>query len=107
MSRYLPAIKTDTLDGEAFIRALIDLDANNLRTHCSDPTTSALWLSDDRGERDQAKKLCGRCPVILECGGAAKGWGITFGVWGGRDFTKSWAGGAKAGRPKKQDQDHG
>jgi hypothetical protein len=103
MSRYLSVLSSDTREGERFVMALKDLAAHGLLTHCSDPTTSALWLSDDRGERDQAKKLCRGCPVILECGEAGKAWGVTFGVWGGKDLSKNWAGGPRhTGRPKKE-----
>jgi hypothetical protein len=38
----------------ALTRALINLAARGLRTHCSDPVSSELWLSKDQAERKQA-----------------------------------------------------
>jgi hypothetical protein len=48
-------------------KALVDLAARGLRTHCSDAGTGGLWLSDHPGERREAAKLCRHCPVIVEC----------------------------------------
>lgn len=39
---------------DALTRALINLAARGLRTHCSDPVSSELWLSKDQAERKQA-----------------------------------------------------
>ena len=52
-------------------RALLNIAAAGLRTHCSDPTLSQLWLLDHPGERREAVKLCRHCPVIGECRQAA------------------------------------
>jgi hypothetical protein len=53
------------------VKALIDLAARGLRTHCSDPATAHLWLSDHEAERAQAARLCNGCLVALECWGAS------------------------------------
>jgi hypothetical protein len=53
--------------------ALVELAARGLRTHCSDPESSELWLSDDQAERAQAARLCIGCPVIIECGAGSQG----------------------------------
>jgi hypothetical protein len=71
-----------------FTRALVDLAANGLRTHCSDPVTSELWLSEVEAERAEAARLCRGCPVVAPCGEAAVARGERFGVWGGRDRTR-------------------
>lgn len=39
---------------DALTRALINLAARGLRTHCSDPVSSELWLSEDQAEPKQA-----------------------------------------------------
>ena len=41
-------------ESDALTRALINLAARGLRTHCSDPVSSELWLSKDQAERKQA-----------------------------------------------------
>jgi hypothetical protein len=51
--------------------ALITLAARGLRTHCSDPTLSELWVSDYETERAEAVLLCRGCLVIIECRTAA------------------------------------
>jgi hypothetical protein len=78
---------------EALTRALINLAAAGLRTHCSDPGTSELWVSDHPGERGQAVKLCQGCPVIVECRQAADARDERWHVWGGKVYTrrqKAW-----------------
>lgn len=42
-------IATDTLT-----RALLDLAARGERTHCSDPGTSELWISDRSGDAPES-----------------------------------------------------
>jgi Transcription factor WhiB len=69
-------------------RAVVDLAARGLRTHCSDPGTSDLWLSDHPGERHEAAKLCRHCPVIIECRQAADARDERWHVWGGKDYTR-------------------
>ena len=68
--------------------ALINLAARGLRTHCSDPCTSELWISDHPGERVQAARLCVGCPVLRECRQAADARDERWHVWGGRDYTR-------------------
>jgi hypothetical protein len=70
-----------------FTKALIDLAAHGLRTHCSDPETHHLWLSEDEQERAIAVELYPECPVQLECWLAANARNEKFGVWGGVDRT--------------------
>lgn len=69
-------------------RALLDLAARGERTHCSDPATHHLWLSEIKAERAEAAKLCRGCPVIIPCGQAATARQERWGVWGGRDFSR-------------------
>jgi Transcription factor WhiB len=75
-------------------RALVNLAAQGLRTHCSDAGTGGLWLSEQESERREAARLCRGCPVLRPCLTAAKAQRETFGVWGGRDFTH------RPGRPR-------
>jgi hypothetical protein len=81
---------------ERLTKALIDLAARGLRTHCSDPETHHLWLSDHEDERAQAAILCHGCPVELECWAAAAARDERFGVWSGVDRTQHPNGRAKA-----------
>jgi Transcription factor WhiB len=69
-------------------RALIDLAAAGLRTHCSDATLSELWVSDNPSERREATRLCQHCPVIIECRTAADARDERWHVWGERDYTR-------------------
>jgi Transcription factor WhiB len=79
---------------ERLTKALIDLAAAGLRTLCSDPELSHLWLSERDQERAVAATLCPGCPVQLECWTAARAQRVTWGVWGSVDFTQ------KPNRPK-------
>jgi hypothetical protein len=65
-------------------RALLNIAAAGLRTHCSDSTLSQLWVSDHPGERREAAKLCRHCPVIVECRQAADARDERWHVWGGQ-----------------------
>jgi len=69
-------------------RALLDIAARGLRTHCSDAGTGGLWLSEHPSERAEAARLCRGRPVIQPCAHAATANNETFGVFGGRDFTR-------------------
>ena len=69
-------------------RALINLAAAGLRTHCSDVALSELWVSDHEAERAEAVRLCHGCPVIIECRQAADARAERWHVWGGRDYTR-------------------
>jgi hypothetical protein len=60
--------------------ALLNMAARGERTHCTDPTTHRLWLSEHEGERAVAITLCDHCPVIDPCGQAAEANGERFGV---------------------------
>jgi Transcription factor WhiB len=70
---------------ERLTKALIDLAAQGLRTHCSDPESSHLWLSEDRDERARAGRLCAGCPVTMECWAASVARDERWGVWAGID----------------------
>jgi hypothetical protein len=65
-----------------------DLAARGERTHCSDPTSHHLWLSERDTERASAVMLCDHCPVLNVCRDAAELRQETWGVWGGRDFSR-------------------
>jgi hypothetical protein len=72
---------------DRLIKALINVAAQGLRIHCSDPITAYLWLSEHEDERAQAAILCKGCPVEIECWSAAVARRERFAVWGGVDFT--------------------
>lgn len=44
------------------------------------------WLSDDPAERLDAAQECARCPFITQCLDLAEAAGVSFGIFGGRDF---------------------
>jgi hypothetical protein len=48
---------------DALTLALLGLAATGERTHCSDPTSHHLWLSEHDTERAIAITLCDHCPV--------------------------------------------
>jgi hypothetical protein len=74
---------------------LITAASQGLRPHCSDPVLGDLWLSDNEADRAEAAKLCRGCPVLAECDAAATANGERWGVWGGKDFTRSSKSGPK------------
>jgi hypothetical protein len=47
--------------------ALLGLAARGQRTHCSDPTSHHLWLSERESERATAVMLCDHCPILTVC----------------------------------------
>jgi hypothetical protein len=74
-------------------RALLNLAAQGLRTHCSDPSSHHMWLSELESERAVAVMLCDHCPVLNVCRSTAELRQETWGVWGD-DFSR------RPGRPK-------
>ncbi|PKQ22326.1 MAG: hypothetical protein CVT65_13950 [Actinobacteria bacterium HGW-Actinobacteria-5] len=58
------------------------------RPRCGDWSEGGQWLSEDPEERAAAARWCSGCPVLLECAQAALDLKVTFGVWGGVDYTR-------------------
>jgi hypothetical protein len=60
--------------------ALLGLAERGERTHCSDPTSHHLWLSEHDTERAIAVTLCDHCPVLTVCRDTAElrdeRWGV-------------------------------
>jgi Transcription factor WhiB len=83
------------IEGDKLTRALVQAAADGLRPHCSDPPSRHLWLSEFEGERREAARLCGGCPVFRPCDQAAEARQERFGVWGGRDRTRRQKGSAR------------
>jgi hypothetical protein len=83
------ALRRGRHESERFTRALVELGAHGLRTHCSDAGSHNLWLSDHVSDRREATRLCIGCPVLELCRQAAVARRERFGVFGGRDFTPS------------------
>jgi hypothetical protein len=46
--------KVMTTRTDQLTRALLNIAARGLRTHCSDPVSSELWLSEGQAEPKQA-----------------------------------------------------
>jgi Transcription factor WhiB len=65
--------------------ALLNLAARGERTHCSDPASHYLWLSEHDNERAVAAMLCDHCPVLQVCRDTAEQRDERWGVWGGSD----------------------
>jgi hypothetical protein len=65
--------------------ALLGLAAKGERTHCSDPITHHLWLSESESERAIAVTLCDHWPVLSVCRDTAEQRDERWGVWGGVD----------------------
>ena len=77
---------TFTID--ALTLALLTLAERGERTHCSDPSSHHLWLSESKSERQTAVTLCQHCPVLTVCRNTAEQRDERWGVWGGRDFSR-------------------
>jgi WhiB family redox-sensing transcriptional regulator len=73
---------------ETFRVALLDVTARGQRAPCEGVYADA-WVSESPSERRRAARLCGDCPVITECGAAADETGERWGVWAGRDRTRT------------------
>jgi hypothetical protein len=67
---------------DALTLTLLGLAATGERTHCSDPTSHHLWLSEHDTERAIAITLCDHCPVLTVCRDTAQQRGETWGVCG-------------------------
>jgi Transcription factor WhiB len=68
--------------------ALLTIAAAGLRAHCSDHETHHYWTSESEQERKLAVRACHHCPVLQPCLEAATANRESFGVFGGRDFTR-------------------
>ena len=42
-----------------------------------------LWFSYDKGEQDEAERICMSCPVQRECRAESFVLGHDYGIWGG------------------------
>lgn len=74
--------------GELLTRALVTLASRGGRPRCGDWSDRDLWTSDVAEERAHAVAMCAGCPVLTECGEAARANDERFGVWGGADRTR-------------------
>ncbi|MGD9618409.1 MAG: WhiB family transcriptional regulator [Mycolicibacterium sp.] len=68
--------------------------------HVEDPD---LWFADDPADLEQAKSLCGSCPLRRECLSAALERQEPWGVWGGEILERGAVVARKRGRgrPRK------
>ena len=70
--------------------------------HEADPD---LWFAETPADLEQAKTLCGSCPVRSECLAGALARQEPWGVWGGEIFERGVVIARKRprGRPRKED----
>lgn len=75
-----------------------------LPCHIEDPD---LWFAEDPRDLEQAKALCGYCPLRLECLNAALERQEPWGVWGGEILERGTVVARKRprGRPPKDRKD--
>jgi len=73
---------------------------------CSGDTD--LWFAGAPAQLEQAKALCGRCPIQAECLAGALRRAEPWGVWGGEIFERGTVTARKRprGRPRKIDLTH-
>ncbi len=71
-----------------------------LPCHAADPD---LWFAEDPAELEQAKTLCGGCPIRRQCLTAALDRAEPWGVWGGEILDRGMVLARKRprGRPRK------
>ena len=72
---------------------------------CQDLDTADLWFAERTAEVEQAKALCGSCPIKQECLDGAVARREPWGVWGGEVFVDGVIVARKRGRgrPRKDD----
>ena len=73
-----------------------------LPCHAADPD---LWFAEDPADLEQAKALCGDCPVRKACLAAALDRAEPWGVWGGEILERGTVLARKRprGRPRKDE----
>ena len=73
-----------------------------LPCHAADPD---LWFAEDPADLEQAKTLCGDCPVRRQCLSAALDRAEPWGVWGGEILLRGTVLTRKRprGRPRKDE----
>ncbi len=73
---------------------------------CQDPTRADLWFAERTADVEQAKALCGTCPIRRQCRDGALGRREPWGVWGGEVFVDGVVVPRKRGRgrPRKDDE---
>lgn len=72
---------------------------------CRSGSNPDLWFADTPRDLEQAKGLCGSCPVRAECLAGALARNEPWGVWGGEIFERGAVIARKRprGRPRKED----
>src|SRR5699024_10108654 len=72
---------------------------------CQDPSAGDLWFAERSADVEEAKRLCGYCPIKAECFAGARRRGEPWGVWGGEIFIDGVVTARKRGRgrPRKTD----
>jgi WhiB family redox-sensing transcriptional regulator len=93
------------LAGDTGVLDLLDAaPATGLRLPCR-TYDADLWFADTPAELEQAKSLCGSCPVRAECLAGALARREPWGVWGGEIFERGAVIARKRprGRPRKAD----
>lgn len=71
---------------KALTAALLDLAQRRQHPRCAEPATRHLWLSDRTEERDEARRHCAGCPILIPCLEAAIEEDERWAVRGACDF---------------------
>ncbi|GIG58258.1 MULTISPECIES: WhiB family transcriptional regulator [Longispora] len=84
------------------VERAIDTDRDDLPCRRNNPD---LWFAEAPAELENAKTLCGACPVRVECLAGALERQEPWGVWGGEIFERGTVVPRKRprGRPRKED----
>jgi WhiB family redox-sensing transcriptional regulator len=89
---------------EAGVGGLLDAaPLAGLDLPCRSAINPDLWFAEAPGDLEQAKQLCGNCPVRAECLAGAVARHEPWGVWGGEIFERGVVIARKRprGRPRK------
>lgn len=78
-------------------------ERSKLAVPCRDGDDPDLWFAENPGDLEQAKALCGDCPLRRECLAEALDRAEPWGVWGGEIFDQGVVIARKRprGRPRK------
>ena len=70
---------------------------------CQEPAVAELYFSEKEAELNEAKALCGRCPLTQQCLQGALERQEPWGVWGGEILVNGVIASRKRsrGRPRK------
>lgn len=102
MTELLESYRDNRSGDNSFGAGGLALDASRTELPCQ-MVDSDLWFSENPGQLEQAKTLCGDCPLRRECLAEALERAEPWGVWGGEIFDQGVVIARKRprGRPRK------